>query len=319
MKALKAVGIALGLLLALAAAGAAVLAITFDTDRIKAELAKAMLEKKQRTLRIDGGLALSFWPDLGVRAEGLSLSERGSDREFAALRSARISVAVKPLFSKRVVVNAVEIEGPRIALVRLENGELNIADLLPRDDEEKTPLRFEVAGLRIADAELSWKDERSGGTATLSGLDLSTGRILADTGTRSFAVETPRLSLAGGLELAHPALRARPLKARVTGDVHADLGKQTARLALDARFDDSRAELKADVLRFAPLSLRFDLAIDRLNLDRYLTAGRSSGGGKLDLEAFRGWDIRGTARIGEFRVGKVESTNVRLELHAPRH
>jgi AsmA protein len=195
MKALRIAGGVLIALLVLASIGVAYVVGQFDAPRIKAELAKAVQEKKQRTLRIDGDLKLALWPRIALDAGKLSLSEHQSDKEFAAIDSARISVALLPLLSKRIVVDAVEISGVRATLVKHKDGTLNIADLLTSDTAESDPVQLDIAGMRIADVHLVWRDEQTGAGTTLSGLELAAGPIRIDTGRKSFDIDGLALSL----------------------------------------------------------------------------------------------------------------------------
>jgi AsmA protein len=177
MKRLKYLAFAVGGLAALVLAGIAYVAATFDANKLKGELVQIVKDKKQRTLKIEGDLALSFWPSIGVRLGKTSLSEYKSEQVFAALDSAHVSVAVLPLLRKQVVVDTIELSGVKAALLRHKDGTLNIDDLLARDPKEPESVRFDIAGIKLANAQLGWRDEKTGQAFTLSALDLTTGRL----------------------------------------------------------------------------------------------------------------------------------------------
>ncbi len=174
---MKKIGIAFGIVIAILVLGIAYVAATFDANRIKSELAQAVKDSKQRTLQIDGDLSLSFWPNVGVKLGHTTLSEHGSEQVFAAIDSARVAVAVMPLLSKQLVVDTVELAGIKATLVKHKDGTLNIDDLLSKDKTESQTVRFDVTGIKISNAQLDWRDEKSGQTMTVAKLDLSTGRI----------------------------------------------------------------------------------------------------------------------------------------------
>ena len=138
MKALRILGIAIGVVLALLAAGIGVLYALFDGDKIKAELSRGVLEQKQRKLDITGKLELSVWPSVGIRLGRLTLSEPGGKDEFLALESARVEVAVMPLLSKQVQVQRVEVDGLKATVVKRKDGTLSIADLTGGKSEKST-------------------------------------------------------------------------------------------------------------------------------------------------------------------------------------
>jgi AsmA protein len=229
MKPLRIVGIAIGLVLALLAAGIGILYALFDGDKLKGELSRVVLEQKQRKLEITGALELSVWPDVGIKLGRLSLSEPGGKEEFLALESARVAVAVMPLLSKQVQVQRIDISGLKATLVKRKDGTLNIADLLGGGAEKPkvsagatphAPVQVDIAGIKIANAQLTWRDEKSGSTTTLSNLDLGSGRVQADSGKQTLLVDALSLAAKGKsgsdafeLKLDAPKLSLSPEKA----------------------------------------------------------------------------------------------------------
>ncbi len=211
MKALKYLGIAIGVIILLLVIAAAVIASQFDSNHIKAELAKTVLESKQRTLKIDGDLSLSFWPNVGVGLKGVSLSEHGNSQVFASVESARISVAVMPLLSRQISVNAVEVNGAKVTLVQHKDGSFNFDDLLAKaakggagkdgadggGSSENKPLQVDISGIKVADLQLVWQDEKAGTTTTISDLDLATGALHADSAKKTLVVAALSLSAKG--------------------------------------------------------------------------------------------------------------------------
>lgn len=80
----------------------------------------------------------------------------------------------------------------------------------------------------------------------------------------------------GGLDVASPALPMKQVKLLLTGQLAADLAKQTATLSIDTKLDDSNIALKLAVNPFSPLILGFGLDIDRL---RAASSGRDNTNG----------------------------------------
>jgi AsmA protein len=210
MKALRILGIVSGIVLALVAVLLGTLYALFDGEKLKAELTRVVMEQKQRKLDIAGPLELSVWPDVGIKLGRLTLSEPGGKEGFLALDSARVAVAVMPLLSKQVQVQRIEVEGLKATLVKRKDGTLNIADLVGGGDKEGAakagpkvpesrragdtapPVRIDIAGIKIANAQLTWRDEKAGTTTTLSNLDLGSGRLQADSGKQTLAVDAWR-------------------------------------------------------------------------------------------------------------------------------
>ena len=96
-KPVKYLWLALGGLVALAVAVVLVFALTFDPNRYKDDIERMAKERTGRTLKLQGELKLVFFPSLGAGVGGVTLSERGSQREFVSLQSARASVKLLPL------------------------------------------------------------------------------------------------------------------------------------------------------------------------------------------------------------------------------
>ncbi len=172
-----------------AVGGAAYLAATFNPNDYKAQIIQLVKEKQQRTLRLDGDIKLTFFPSIGASLGKASLSEFKSEKEFAALEDAHVSLALMPLFSGQAVVNEVKVSGLKIALVKLKNSKINIDDLLGKEEgEEKAkpedkastkpvPVKFDIASVRVEKTELAYRDESSGAQYALKDITLKTGRI----------------------------------------------------------------------------------------------------------------------------------------------
>ena len=176
--------------LGIAVAGAVYLAATFNPNDYKARIIQTVKESKQRDLRLDGDIKLSFFPSIGANISKVSLSEFNSDKQFAAFDSARVSLALLPLFSGQAVVNEVAVNGLQATLIKRKDGTTNIDDLLGAEDkktaekkapEKKTggsqPVKFDIASVSIEKTALTYRDEGSGAQYTLKDMTLHSGRI----------------------------------------------------------------------------------------------------------------------------------------------
>lgn len=289
MKAIKLAAIALGALVVLIVGAIALLLAMFDSARIKTELADAVQKSTQRTLKIDGDLGLFFWPNVGIKVGKTSLSEFRSAQEFAAIDGARISVAVLPLLSKKVIVEAIELDGARATLIKRKDGTLNIDDLTTKEAEKATktepaagqaaPLQLDIAAVKITDAKLVWRDEQSGKTTTLSGFDFATGRIAGDTATQAWSVDALRLAAAGKSGEDSMALKLAVPKLALAGDAARTLTLDKVEGSLDLASPkmpmkslrlplagELRAELAKETAKGA-LSTRFDESAIALKFD----------------------------------------------------
>lgn len=175
MKILKYALIAIGSLIIVIGSVFAYVAATFDPNAYKPQIVQIVKEKKQRTLKLDGDIQLSWWPNLGANLGKLALSEFKSEKEFLAVENARVSLKIMPLLSRQVVVDEISITGMRANLVRFKDGRMNIDDLLAKGEEEQ--VKFDIAHVAIENAALTFRDEAKGAQYALSGVNLKTGRI----------------------------------------------------------------------------------------------------------------------------------------------
>ncbi|MEY4506310.1 MAG: hypothetical protein RL297_888 [Pseudomonadota bacterium] len=208
-KALRVVGIAVIGMLGLLALSIGVLYALFDGDQVKAEISRTVLEQKQRTLVIAGQPKLSVWPNVGITLDGVTLSERASQTEFAAVKSVRVSVGLMPLLSRQVQVKALDVDGLKLTLIKNKDGSLNIDDLRGQDadasadkktdapDSPAEPFQLDISAIRLNQVQLLWRDDQAGTRTELSNLSLSTGQVQADSAKQTLRVEALLLSLQG--------------------------------------------------------------------------------------------------------------------------
>ncbi|MCX7627268.1 MAG: AsmA family protein [Methylophilaceae bacterium] len=254
MKILKYTLIGVGVLIGLVAAALVVFALTFDPNDYKPLIVKMVKEKKQRTLTIEGDIKLAFWPKIGADLGRVALSERNGGREFAAVQSARVFVAVMPLLERRLVVDTVHLDGVRAHLVRFRDGTTNFDDLLSKEESEE--IQFDIDGVVVRNAALDLTDEMDNRHVRIDGMSLKTGhitkdqpidletqfhvmadnpkmnaqaeikgRLLVDAGHKLFTAQGLDATLQGDIDRAHG------LEVKITGDL--EIKPQMGELLLD--------------------------------------------------------------------------------------
>jgi len=173
-----------GIILILAAA-AAYIAATFDPNDYKPQIVQAVKDRTGRNLRLEGDIKLAFIPRIAATLGRVSLSERGSDREFAAVDDFRVALKLAPLLSKQVVVETVEVRNLRARVVRFKDGTTNFDDLAggfipaPAARGDELPLVIDIGHVTLENAALTYTDEASGAAYALSKINLGTGRIVS--------------------------------------------------------------------------------------------------------------------------------------------
>jgi AsmA protein len=337
MKAVKYVLLAALGIVVLAVIAIAVIVATFDANKYKPELARVVKEKTGRTLAIDGSIGLSFYPSIGVAVGKLSLSEPGSSRVFASIDQARVSLALLPLLSRQVVVDRLTLSGLNVELVQHKDGKTNFGDLAgaggkAKPEAKQAPreeaVRLDIAGIDVRSSTVGWRDEASGGRYKASVAEFTTGRVASGV--------PGKLSLSARVEATQPKA---DMQVRLSSGYRLDLEKQSfAFSGIDLRISDGAPGSTAPVtslqgnLEFdaSPQALRFNLAADRLNLDRYLpppakagaprsaAAPAAAGGAEqpIDLSALKGLKLKGSLKVGELVVSNVKTEKVDIGLRA---
>jgi AsmA protein len=126
--------------------------------------------------------------------------------------------------------------------------------------------------------------------------------------------EAPKI--AANLAIAGPALPQKKVTLPVTAQAKADLARGTAALDFATKFDESSVQAKLAATKLEPLVATFDVAIDRINLDRYLPAEdpKAKKDERVDLSALKGKTASGKLAIGALTVRRVKMENVRAEV-----
>lgn len=347
-------------LVVLLAAGAAILVLTFDANRYKDEVEKLVKEHTGRTLKFHGDVKLAFWPSIGVSVGKVTLSRRASAHDFAAFDSAHVSVRLLPLLSGEVLVDQVRIAGLKASVIRAKGGKFDFEDLLGAAGAKQpaaapakpAKIKFDVAGIRLENGTLAYKDEGSGQTLEVAHLELRTGRIAEEvpgkmsvgaqlkgkqplvdakvaleSGYR-FSLARQQYALEGlSLKVEGAAADFSRLELALSGDVRADVAKESVSAELTAKFDETTIKGKAAMAKFDAPHYSFDIDVDRLNLDRYLAAspkGKPAPGANakvdidvpVDLGGLKGLRADGKLAVGALQLQGLKLAELKAQLRA---
>lgn len=97
-------------------------------------------------------------------------------------------------------------------------------------------------------------------------------------------------------------------------------GKKVAVNGLNLKLNDSQVKGALSVSQFKKPLYAFNLDIDQLNLNDYVTESgeetKTTGDEPIDLSALKALNANGTLRIGKLNYGKTKVSNVRIDLKA---
>ncbi|GAB4115986.1 MAG: AsmA family protein [Sideroxydans sp.] len=295
----------------------AYVALTFDPNAYKPQIVQAVKDNTQRTLKLGGDIKLTFFPNIGARLGAVSLSEFQSDQEFASIESADVSLALWPLLSGQVVVNQIVLSGVRLQVIRHKDGKLNLDDLLGQKAAEarpeeatpaKSPVKFDVAAVRIDKTDLSYRDESAGTQYRVSEMSLATGRIAN--------------AIPSKIEMAAHILTSEPkldVMARCKGEVFFDLDRTHYGLhGLELQVSGSALDITDLALKVGgeiemhPAAREF--AVSKLSLAASGIKGREPFEARLDLpqaallkSRLTGSGLAMNAKLNA-AIGKIDAT-----------
>ena len=131
------------------------------------------------------------------------------------------------------------------------------------------------------------------------------------------AIDLPAIALA--FTLPNPGGGLLNLKAEGKGGV--DIGKHTLSTTLKGSLDGSAFDARFGLAKFAPLTYTFDIAIDRIDADRYqsksvVAASPAAAETPIDLSVLKDLHAAGSVKIGALKVKNIKASNVRFNLHA---
>lgn len=183
------VGIVVGVPVVLAAT-AAILVNTIDQQALLNKASAVVKEKQQRDLAFIGPVQLKWFPSIGADLNGVTLSEFQSTDQFLKADKVSISLALLPLLSSEIVVDAVQATGVSVNVVKNADGKFNFDDLSNAEKNaeveesmEQAPaegeqaLNFSVDSIALENLNVNYVDQQSGLEASLNNFALQSGRI----------------------------------------------------------------------------------------------------------------------------------------------
>ena len=218
------------LLVVLVVIAAVVLPMVIDPNDYKEEIAASVEKQTGRKLSIEGDMALSVFPWLGldIGPTQLSNAEGFAAPYMARMEAVEVRVKLLPLLRKKLEVNTVRLDGLRLNLGKNKQGETNWADITAQLETADTPAekpagggdssgtassgksleRFEIGGIEVSDAQLRWDDRSTDAVYEVNELSFTTGSIEPD---EAFALEL-RFQVA----VSQPVVRGQ---FELTGDI----------------------------------------------------------------------------------------------------
>ncbi|NEX63786.1 AsmA family protein [Noviherbaspirillum galbum] len=310
----------------------------YAVNGLDADIKGALLDFRDLALKLGGNA------DLAPAAKRFSLEDikiNGTARQ--ADGTLELSLAVP-----RLAVTDRKVEGGKLdGQVKSSGKERQLGATFSMPSFDGTPAAFRIPALSL-DAFL--RDAGTDVSAKISGalagdiekLSLSSpqlamrlsgknaGKAVEGNITTSLAADLGRQVIdlpAMSLQLALPT-DGGSLSLKSKGSMNLNLDKHSLASAFTGTLDDSAFDAKIGMTAFSPPAFRFDIGIDKLDLDRYQSRppadapqpakpqADAAADKPIDVSALKSLHAEGSLRVGAFKVRNLRGTNLSAQLHS---
>jgi AsmA protein len=309
MRALRIVGIIIGCIVAVLIAAVIALWLIVNPNDYKGRIEAAVRTSTGRDLSLTGNIHLAIFPSIALELGPAMLGNPPgfpSSQPFASLQRVALRVRVLSLLHHQLDVGRIEIDGLDLRLLKNAQGEGNWAmpsgkTAAPAPQNSSSMTLGGIGGIVVRNGRVSYQD------MVVNDANVTIGHVAAGV---SVPVKWNIVVTTGA--------GARPIP--LSGTAALEYDAKSARLSsLDARIDDSTLRGNAAVTDLRTGAMSFDLAIDKIDLDRYLTpatksskaavqpaaapaGGQSAGQTELPTSALKTLQLHGKLAIGAATV-----------------
>lgn len=283
MKALKYIGFFVIGFVVLILALFCALVLLFNPNNYKAEIQNLVKEKANVELNIEGDINWTFYPWLGLSIQNTSAASLDTpDRPFAKIKELDLSVKLLPLFTGKIQMNDVNLDGLVVDLQKDEHGRTNwekVGEVAsdttnqPTEKPQQSPKKTNNGGtidlninsVTINNTKVSYKDLKLGHEYIINNVHLSTGVIRVGQPViiklgANFRSNQPKLTtdiqlqgqLVYNLEKQLYQVKGLDLNSRISGEIF------QGKTATFSAKGDLMADLKANTAAWSNLYLTLD-------------------------------------------------------------
>ena len=325
MRALRIIGIVVGCLIVVLIAAVIALQLLVHPNDYKGRIQAAVRSSTGRELSLPGDIHLAIFPSLAVELGPARLGNPpgfSSAQPFASVQRVALRVRLLPLLHRRLVVGRIVIDGLDLRLLKNARGQGNWAmpatkpmtPTPPQSGSSQLTLGG-IAGIVIKNSRVSYQD------MVADHVNVNIGHVAA--GTEVPVKWSVDLTTGPG---------ARPMA--LSGNATLEYDAKAAHLSsLEARIDDSTLRGNAAVTNLTTGAMTFDLSLDHIDLDRYLTpasktaqtaaqpapeggAGSTPQATELPTSALKTLQVKGKLAIGSAIIYRMKLSQVAVGLAA---
>jgi AsmA protein len=185
---LKGLGVIIAVAVALVVGVIIIVPLLIDPNDYRDEIEVKVKDQTGRELKIEGDIALTWYPWLGFEMGSVELGNAPGFQApvFASTDKVAIRLKLIPLLRRKLVMDTLEVHGLHLNLEKNAKGETNWDDLAKGGSEPGQPSEpgsapqlaaFAIGGLDIQNANISWSDAQAGQQYTVRNFSLTTGAL----------------------------------------------------------------------------------------------------------------------------------------------
>lgn len=158
--------------------------IFFDPNQHKDFIVSKVEKATGRSFNIAGDINLTFYPWLGLEADGITLGNAAGfgDEPFLNADTVAMRIKTMPLLKKQYELDTLRLHGLDVNLAKNEQGVTNWDDLASDKPEKKSdPLQFAavvLGGVDVKDAQITWQDMTTDQKIKITNLNVTTGELI---------------------------------------------------------------------------------------------------------------------------------------------
>jgi AsmA protein len=296
-----------------------------DPNLYRDQIILAVKKATGRDLRINGKMSWSLFP-LGFKVRDAELGNLpgfGSE-PFASLKEAEIEVQLGQILKKKLVVDAIQVDGLTLNLTRNASGSKNWEKVeskaapvqrATKPIESQTKKRskadpevltdLHLGKVSIRNANIYWKDLKSQQTYSLQNLTLTTSTI---TGADQFDMNL-NFDLNYGEPLQHSKVQLK--------STYLPLPDGFKLSDFELMMDQSRMTGNAELRRKPAPVWKFDFKVNELDVDRYLTKSKDkpsdAESSQSPLIVLAGMNGTGTIEIGKLKLLGIRLSDLSIQ------
>ncbi|PKH56873.1 AsmA family protein [Shewanella sp. Choline-02u-19] len=181
-------------ILGLVAALVLYITLIFDPNDFKPQIVDVVKDKTGRNLAISSDLSWTFFPSLGIKLGGITLSNPAGFENAAmvSINEVVAEVALMPLLKKEVEISQLNLDGLTLALETQKDGRTSFDGLTGQASDSAQPQSsdgatssatlstLDIGGISITNTKISNFDHQTNATQVLSLKSLTLGRFQLD-------------------------------------------------------------------------------------------------------------------------------------------